>query len=734
MAKKRKANVWKKNTNKRNRDDPASSKNFPDRTEDALKQNENFETYYKAQKIVPEEEWDSLISHLKRSLPTSFRVTGTRIQAEDLVTQIKRDFIPFIQNIEFDGVTYEPPHEIPWYPDGLGWSFEVPKIALKKSVHLNKFHKFLVTESEIGNISRQEAVSMIPPLLLDVKPNHAVLDMCAAPGSKTSQIIEFIHADIKPDEIPNGIVVANDSNYKRACMLVHQTNRLHSPCLIVTNHNGERFPNLFKRNKDDNSEQFFFDRILADVPCSGDGTMRKNPAIWNTWNFKEAIHLHKIQEKILKRAVHLVKVGGRIVYSTCSLNPIENEAVVASALNHYKGALELVDVSDELKNLIRRPGLSSWKVFDRDGVESNTVKVEDSEIGDKPSAEKQDEKNETKTLYTSLYPPKNSSELHLDRCLRIYPHLQNTGGFFVAVLKKTSALDATHSVKKTVRKDIMNSAAESDKIEDGSSDVAEEDSESDTPLATGTLGSVPLRETEYDPEKPRIDPSLEENPYVFLNPNEGSLKSAIDFYKISPKLNTGGFLARAEKSVHRTVYFVSNSVKELLSEPNNKLRMVNTGVKMLAKPASRTPNCEFRLVSEGVPILLPFIGSDFVVDMDFGDFSTFLKLKNPRFDQLSPSLSEVVSKTEKQISLIVRYIPILILINRIIYSVRAPIILPAWRGNDSLSIHIDKSELRSIIIRVLGVDADIGKSGFKMENNSRTSDKFLQEKKENKDI
>ena len=83
-----------------------------------------------------------------------------------------------------------------------------------------KLHNFLVSETESGNISRQETVSMIPPLVLDVKPHHKVLDMCAAPGSKTAQLIEALHA--VEDALPEGIVVANDCDNARCYMLVHQ--------------------------------------------------------------------------------------------------------------------------------------------------------------------------------------------------------------------------------------------------------------------------------------------------------------------------------------------------------------------------------------------------------------------------------------------------------------------------------------------------------------------------------
>jgi 16S rRNA C967 or C1407 C5-methylase (RsmB/RsmF family) len=74
------------------------------------------------------------------------------------------------------------------YPDGLAWQFAVPKAVLRKNPEFRKFQAFLVYETEVGNVSRQEAVSMIPPLLLDVLPHHRVLDMCAAPGSKARRL------------------------------------------------------------------------------------------------------------------------------------------------------------------------------------------------------------------------------------------------------------------------------------------------------------------------------------------------------------------------------------------------------------------------------------------------------------------------------------------------------------------------------------------------------------------
>ncbi len=87
---------------------------------------------------------------------------------------IKETYVPSLLNLEIDSQPIPPPFQIPWYPEQLAWQLDAPKRVVRKSVELKGFQRFLVGETEIGNISRQEAVSMIPPLLLDVKPEHFV--------------------------------------------------------------------------------------------------------------------------------------------------------------------------------------------------------------------------------------------------------------------------------------------------------------------------------------------------------------------------------------------------------------------------------------------------------------------------------------------------------------------------------------------------------------------------------
>jgi 16S rRNA C967 or C1407 C5-methylase (RsmB/RsmF family) len=135
-----------------------------------------------------------------------------------------------------------------------------------------------------------------------------VLDMCAAPGSKTFQLLEMLHAGPEP---ASGLVVANDADPKRCNLLVHQTKRMCSPALLVTNHEGQFFPVVRPRSAAKVAEHgaLLYDRILCDVPCSGDGTTRKSPDIWRRWTAANGSGLHSLQLRITLQACRLLKVS-----------------------------------------------------------------------------------------------------------------------------------------------------------------------------------------------------------------------------------------------------------------------------------------------------------------------------------------------------------------------------------------------------------------------------------------
>ena len=458
-----------------------------------------------------------------------------------VLQRLKSYYIPQIATIQHEGRPVEPPTTLPWYPNEMGWQMSTPKQVVRKYAPFAEFKKYLVAETTVGNISRQEVVSMVPPLVLDVKPGMTVLDLCAAPGSKTAQLIEAVHGgeearmrkvvkdfrqregrEVSPDgeEIQNemqeeeqqgdwsddgrstGLVLANDSDYRRAHLLIHQAKRLNSPNLVVTNHDASIFPSIklppetAPDGKVLKNKYLKFDRILADVPCSGDGTARKNLNVWKDWAPLNGIGLHSMQLRILVRALQMLKAGGKIVYSTCSMNPVENEAVVGAAIETCGGSskVEILDSSEMLPGLKRRHGLQTWKVMDRSG-----------RIWDRWEAVlKQKEEHGAdglgKLAHTMFPMASNAETLPLERCMRVYPHLQDTGAFFIAVLQKKSEIKATPYAEQ---KDT--SAKEASRTIQAEADLSKKDAVDYQP------GAIMAIINEIEAQKPdKSDPS----PYV----------------------------------------------------------------------------------------------------------------------------------------------------------------------------------------------------------------------------
>ena len=140
--------------------------------------------------------------------------------------------------------------------------------------------------------------------------------------------------------------------------------------------------------------------------------------------------LHPLQVAIALRGLQLLRVGGRMVYSTCSLNPLEDEAVVAELLRRCAGRVRLLDGSELLPALRRAPGLLHWEVVDAANRPFECFDAVPSKL---------------RAAYRrSMFPPSepDAAAWHLERCVRVLPHQQNSGGFFLCVLEKTGALEA----------------------------------------------------------------------------------------------------------------------------------------------------------------------------------------------------------------------------------------------------------------------------------------------------
>ena len=262
-----------------------------------------------AQRIVSEAEWDTFIGTLRAPIPTTFRVAGHGTIAKHVQDKIRGWDLDSCGG-GGEGKTLPTLLSMGWYPNQLAWQLDCPNDQLRKSPTLAELRRFIVQENEVGNVSRQEAVSMLPALLLNVRPTDCVLDLCAAPGSKTMQLLELLDANGSAA----GMVVANDADFDRCLTLVHQAKRADSACLVVTHHDARAFPSVRLSAATDEARMLQFDRVLCDVPCSGDGILRKTPEGWRKWTPERANGLHFLQRDILVRGLQLLRPGGTSLY------------------------------------------------------------------------------------------------------------------------------------------------------------------------------------------------------------------------------------------------------------------------------------------------------------------------------------------------------------------------------------------------------------------------------------
>ena len=193
---------------------------------------------------------------------------------------------------------------VPWEPRGFYYDPEA-----RPGLHV--YH-------EAGVYYLQEASAMAPVALLDPQPGERVCDLCAAPGGKTTQIAGRMGGE--------GFLLCNEINPKRAKILSRNIERMAVANALVTN---EHPANLAKKYP------VFFDRVLVDAPCSGEGMFRKEEAAVTDWSQETVEMCARRQAEILHSAAQLVRPGGRLVYSTCTFAPEEDEMAVEAFLQDH---------------------------------------------------------------------------------------------------------------------------------------------------------------------------------------------------------------------------------------------------------------------------------------------------------------------------------------------------------------------------------------------------------------
>ena len=210
---------------------------------------------------------------------------------------------------------------------------------------------------------------MIPALVVpNINESKKIIDCCAAPGSKTTQIAEMM--DNK------GEIIANDNKHSRLKSLRGNLDRLGITNTTVTLRDFRSFPNTEA------------DIYFVDAPCSSEGTIRKKNTIRKNLKENDYERFSKTQKGILERVCEMARKGDQIVYSTCTFAPEENERVVNSILQNHSVRLKKINI----KNLTIGKGIERWK--------------------------------------------KETYDKELQKCARIWPHHNDTDGFFIARIEK----------------------------------------------------------------------------------------------------------------------------------------------------------------------------------------------------------------------------------------------------------------------------------------------------------
>ncbi len=292
------------------------------------------------------DDWPAFSAAMAAPMPPCVWANPSRIDAEGLAALLEEDGLD--------------PRPLPWRPGAFRLGRE--PIAGRRWWYC------------AGLAHAQEGASQVPVALLDPRPGHRVLDLCAAPGGKTAQIAMALDN--------RGTLIANDQTVARMRALQGNLERLGAINVSTTAHDGTNYPATVGQ----------FDRVLIDAPCSGEGTLRRPGGTPSLLGAEQSTRQAARQRTLLRKGVQRLRPGGRLVYSTCTFAPEENELVVAAILDEFAGRLCLIPAT--LPGLISAPGLTHWN---------------------------------GQTL-----------DPQLAGCLRIWPHHNDTGGFFAALLEKTA--------------------------------------------------------------------------------------------------------------------------------------------------------------------------------------------------------------------------------------------------------------------------------------------------------
>ena len=297
-------------------------------------------TFTEKMKAILGDEFEDFLKGYDRTRHYGLRVNRTKISAE-----------------QFERISMYDLKPVPWIDNAFEYEDSVSPAK----------HPYYFA----GMYYLQEPSAMTPANLLPIEPGDRVLDLCAAPGGKATELGAKLNH--------TGLLVANDISNSRAKALLKNIELFGIPNVLVTSEPSEKLAEKFPA---------FFDKILIDAPCSGEGMFRKNPGMMKDWETYGPKHYSDLQRSIVPNALRMLKPGGMLLYSTCTFSPEENEGSVKFMMD-LDPDLEIVDIASRYEGFAPgRPELIE------DGFED------------------------------------------LKKCVRIWPHKMNGEGHFIALLRK----------------------------------------------------------------------------------------------------------------------------------------------------------------------------------------------------------------------------------------------------------------------------------------------------------
>lgn len=261
-------------------------------------------------------EYESFIESYNSSPLSGLRVNTLKLSAEEF-----KNTVDFCRE------------EVPWCPTGFIYDGKMGNHP----------------SSLAGLFYSQEPSAMIAAELADVKKGDKVLDLCAAPGGKSTQLAAKLQGE--------GLLVSNEINAARAKILCENIERMGIKNAVVTNMHPEKMEKHFPE---------FFDKIVVDAPCSGEGMFRKDEVAVQEWSIEHTLSCAVRQLSILDSAYKMLAPGGKLVYSTCTFSKAENEEVAQSFEEKYED-IALVDMHRLMPHKVKGEGHFS-AVFEKNGI------------------------------------------------------------------------------------------------------------------------------------------------------------------------------------------------------------------------------------------------------------------------------------------------------------------------------------------------------------------------------